>query len=66
MGLKEGFKKRYYLYNKYDEIAFNVVPLNDNVNYVGNMSGIHYRKMKAIKTDKELADFIKANDLVKK
>lgn len=65
MGLLEGAKNKYYLKNKYGEIAFSVIPLAEDTNYVGNMSGMHYQKMKAIKTDKELAEFIKANDLVK-
>ena len=42
-----------------------MIPLAEDTNYVGNMAGMHYQKMKAIKTDEELAQFIKANDLVK-
>ncbi|PTJ91659.1 DUF3269 family protein [Staphylococcus simulans] len=65
MGLIDGAKKKYYLKNKYGEIAFSVIPLAEDTNYVGNMAGMHYQKMKTIKTDKELAEFIKANNLVK-
>lgn len=44
MGLIEGAKKKYYLKNKHGEIAFSVIPLADDTNYVGNMAGMHYQK----------------------
>lgn len=65
MGLIEGAKKKYYLKNKHGEIAFSVIPLAEDTNYVGNMAGMHYQKMKTIKTVKQLADKlgVSVNDL---
>ena len=64
MGLVEGSKRKYYLLNEYGEKAFSVIPLAPDKVYVGNLSGMHFRKMNNIKTDDDLAEFIKKNNLV--
>ncbi|NHM92460.1 MULTISPECIES: hypothetical protein [Staphylococcus] len=64
MGLIEGSKRKYYLLNEYGEKAFSVIPLAHDKVYVGNLSGMHYRRMDSIKTNKELAEFIEKNNLV--
>lgn len=63
MGLLEGVKKKYYLYSEDGEKAFTIIPLNKDVNNVGNLSGMRYRKIKHNMTDAELLKFKKDNNL---
>lgn len=58
MGLLEGYKKKYYLYDYEGNKVFGIIPLNKNVNHVGSYCGKYYTdKIAEIMTDSELANF---------
>ena len=45
MGLREGYKDKYYLYNHRRLKMCSVIPLAEDVFNIGNYAGMHFQKV---------------------